>query len=194
MVLPFANVTKKAFIMAENTKEKGHIEFRKEGSHKFYAPDRDILHVYSPLVKSALKEAADSCSDESYKTFKYLIDGVVSIHNKALTDDTPEEIVNGALQDMQKASPECISIFMTALMKSLFVLYIAGIRDSAENPVFSEREIMAAMKGISLLAVLPAEIRDQAKLEIQRALGVTDYAENSGMYVRVSDANDGADS
>ena len=53
---------------------------------------------------------------------------------------------------------------------------------------------MAAMKGISLLAVLPAEIRDQAKLEIQRALGVTDYAENSGMYVRVSDANDGADS
>lgn len=119
---------------------------------------------------------------------------MVSIHNRALTEDTPEEIVNGALRDMQKASPECISIFMTALMKSLFVLYIAGIRDSAEKPVFSEREIMAAMKGISLLAVLPEEIRDQAKLEIQRALGVTDYAENSGMYVRVSDANDGADS
>lgn len=61
--------------MAENTKEKGHIEFRKEGSHKFYAPDRDILHVYSPLVKSALKEAADSCSDESYRSASLL-------HNK----------------------------------------------------------------------------------------------------------------
>lgn len=102
--------------MTTEKEHKGHIEFRKEGSHKFYAPDRDLLHCYTPLVKSALKEAADTCSDESYKTFKYLVDGVVSVHNNALTEDTPENIVANALADMGKANPEVLTYFMLSLI------------------------------------------------------------------------------
>ena len=31
-----------------------HMEFRKAGSEKFYAPERDLLHAAGPLLKSAL--------------------------------------------------------------------------------------------------------------------------------------------
>ncbi len=179
--------------MTTEKEHKGHIEFRKEGSHKFYAPDRDLLHCYTPLVKSALKEAADTCSDESYKTFKYLVDGVVSVHNNALTEDTPENIVANALADMGKANPEVLTYFMMALTKQLFVMYIAALRDSVEKPIFNEREIQTALRSTSILALIPEEQRENVKLELQRALGVTEYAADSGMYAKVTDVNDGND-
>lgn len=168
--------------MSEN---KGHIEFRKNGETKFYAPDRDILYLYPIIMKAALASTAESCSEESYKTFPAFVKAVADIHNKSITtEEEPAAIIEEALRGCRNNS-ECYKLFTEAVLMGVFTLYIKALRDSVERPTLTEAQLEAAVKATRTLALLPRDIRELVKPYILMATGApAAFGENNGLFTK----------
>lgn len=165
------------------SESKGHIEFRKNGESKFYAPDRDILYLYPTLIKAALATTAETCSEEAYKTFKTFVKAAADIHNKSVaTEDDSAKIIFEALKDF-KSNEECYKLFTEAMLTGFFAMYIHALRDSVEKPTLTEQQLEASLKATDIMALLPDDIRAKVKPYIMMATGASpSFGANLGTF------------
>lgn len=166
---------------------EGHIEFRKAHGHKFYAPDRDILHVWNPLIKAALKVAAETSSEEVYNShFKELLSICADLHNKAMTLDTVESIIGEIMTRLSKLPPELATLWGNAFIAGIFSLYVNALRDGIDKPVLSDEQLTAAVMGVTLLGGLPSDERVGMRPRIAALLGMPlSFANAPEMYAKL---------
>lgn len=154
------------------TENKGHIEFRKSGERKFYAPDRDLLHIYPSIIKAALSATNISLSEDEFNAgFKQMVKDLASIHNESVTTDkSGTDIMHDAIKNLYKTG-KCYKVFLDNLMTSLGLAYINAMRDSAEKPVLSEDAFEKALKTSTILARMDKECREKVLMNLKMAVG-----------------------
>ena len=173
--------------MSESDKQqKGHIEFRKAGERRFYAPDRDLLHIYPIAVKSAFKNTSDVCDNQVFNTqFMPLVKAIAGIHNKAVTtEDSAVDIIKTTLDDC-KINKECYAIFTEQFLKAIAALYIHALRDAADKPLLTEAELERALRSIGILAMLPIDARMKVEPFIKMSIGdMSRFGDSEGAFVK----------
>ena len=173
------------------TESKGHVEFRKTGERKFYAPDRDLLHIYPTLIKSTLSEVCEAVPEEVFNTqFKPFVKELATIYNKAVTTDKPADIIisetSKELIKYKKVLPEFLFTFFTMII----AVYINAVRDAAEIPVLTDRELESALRSTSILAKLPKDVRDMVEPYIKLATSnSTAFGEDNGTFSEITESS-----
>lgn len=167
--------------------EKGHIEWRRTDDHRWYAPDRDLLHAAAPLIKSALGATADAFEEHevSDQEIDSLVTAVAAVSNKALDSTLPETIVGDFFAELTKGNEQLVGMFLANMCKSFLFSYINAIRDTDKAPQLSEEEITSSMRSLSNISLLPPEQRTAARASAMAAgfLRRT-YAMSTGMYTK----------
>lgn len=155
------------------TKSKdGHIEFRKNGEQKFYAPDRDLLYLAPLVIKSALAITCQICSEDVFENqLRPMIKDIARIYNDAVqTDKSGSAIMNDVITSIHE-KPDSYKLFLEEFFTSFGLAYINAIRDAADKPVLTDSEFERALKAASILSKLPEEIRDKVEPYVKIAAG-----------------------
>ena len=154
------------------TESKGHIEFRKSGERKFYAPDRDLLYLYPLIIKAALASTSVAISVEEYESnFKKMVQALASIHNEAVITDKSGDVIMHDIVAKLSETGVCYRAFLDNLMIGLGLTYIHAIRDSAEKTTLTEDALEKALKSSIILARLNKEDREKVVMNLKMACG-----------------------
>lgn len=167
-------------------KPAGRLEFRRDGERKFYAPDRDLLHLFHPIAKAALKVTVDTSSQGELPDARIdeLVGAVAMLGRDALgIHCRPEEILRRFHARIKMLDVAVQARLFKALGDGLILAYVNAVRDAAIKPVLTEREIMASLVATSVMSLLDEQQAEQVRRkamvsgELAQAFG-----EATGMY------------
>lgn len=148
-----------------------HMEFRKAGSEKFYAPERDLLHAAGPLLKSALGLTLDSFGEDEVtnEEFEVITSAVAAVRRGAMLQGPPEDVAADLFKSLGKAKEEAVALFLASFFRVFVLKYVEALRDAASAPELTSGEIEASLRSLGGLSALPEEVRKEARAAMQAA-------------------------
>jgi hypothetical protein len=147
------------------------LEYRPQGATKFYAPNRDLLHVFTPILKVSLENAVnlynkgaigenDPVDDQDVER---LHQALAAVRNRALQSDTAEDIIAGFVDAAKGISPELVSSFLEMFAVTVMTHFVYAIRSCVAVPDISDDDLEDCLAASSLLALVPEEQRQAVK-------------------------------
>ena len=140
------------------------MQYRPKRSQKFYAPGRDILGFYRPLVKEVLDLVHARHPDKPADVEKLQM-----LHNAIINEATAgarklemHEIIQAFTETLKDIDQAVVDDYTRLLAAVCMFRYVLGKREVPEHQVEAE-ELGKAFDCLYTLSVVPPELEEQLK-------------------------------
>lgn len=144
------------------------MQYRAKGSTDYYAPSRDVIHWFTPVLRGVMELMCEEFPDR-HEELMPIVHATSETINEAITgsESLPIERITSKLDGaLHNCASDLVFVWRKHLIDALVFRYVAGMREQEEGQV-DVKELSKAFTGMYLLSILPPEIAKAARDHLQ---------------------------